>query len=346
MNILLGLFYHSLGSFSSGSFMAPYVKIKKWAFENYWIIMGSFAWLIAPIIIALFTIPNLITVVLSSPQHAIVGAFLFGFFWGIGSITFGLAVRYLGYSLGYALTLGLSSIVGTILPTIVKGELITLFSDFSGHILFIGLLINLVGILFCIKAGNDKDKELDETVKSKQNAEYNYRTGIIVAIICGFFASFTAYGITAGDGIAMVAQKYGAMPIMRNNATLVILLLGGFIFNIFYYIFQNRKIVIAKELIKGKKKVQINNYFFSAISGILWYLQYMFYGMGTTQLGKYHFASWTIHMTLIIAFSNLWGLLFKEWNFCSKRTKNYAIAGIVVIIFSTMVIGYSSYLAN
>ena len=165
MNVLLGLFYHALGSFSSGSFMATYVKIKKWTFENYWIIMGFFAWLIAPIIIALFTVPNLISVILNSPQHEIAGAFLFGFFWGIGSITFGLAVRYLGYSLGYALTLGLSSIVGTILPTIVQHEFTALFFDFSGHILLIGLLINLAGILFCIKAGNDKDKELDETVK-------------------------------------------------------------------------------------------------------------------------------------------------------------------------------------
>lgn len=128
MNVLLGIFYHSLGSFSSVSFMAPYARIKKWNFENYWILMGLFAWILAPIIISWITIPNLIQVLLNSPLKSLSSTFLFGFFWGIGAITFGLAVRYLGYSLGYALSLGLSSVIGTILPPLFNGNLIELFS--------------------------------------------------------------------------------------------------------------------------------------------------------------------------------------------------------------------------
>lgn len=346
MNILLGIFYHSLGSFASGSFMAPYARIKKWDFENYWILMGFFAWILAPVIIALITVPDLFQVLSDSPFHILTRVFLFGFFWGIGAITFGLAVRYLGYSLGYALSLGLSSILGTLLPPLFRGNLIQLFSDPPGRIILIGLLVNLIGIIFCIWAGSEKDKEMIKREENKMNSEYNYRLGIIVALICGFFASFTGFGISAGKEISQIAMGNGASSVMRNNATLVVLLFGGFLFNLFYYLFKNRKQKIAIEFIKGKRGTQANNYFFSSLSGILWYLQYMFFGMGTTQMGVYDFASWTIHMTLIISFSTLWGLLFKEWKFCSSRTKRIAVIGISVIIFSTVIIGYSSYLTK
>lgn len=346
MNILLGIFYHSLGSFASGSFMAPYARIRKWNFENYWILMGLFAWILTPLLVAWISVPDLFQVLVDSPFNIITRVFMFGFFWGIGAITFGLAVRYLGYSLGYALSLGLSSIIGTILPPLFRGNLIQLFSDPPGRVILVGLLVNLIGIILCIWAGREKDKEMIEREKNNMNAEYNYRLGIVVAVICGFFASFTGFGISAGKEISQIALENGASPVMRNNATLVVLLLGGFLFNLFYYLFKNRKERIAVEFIKGKREMQANNYFFSSLSGILWYLQYMFFGMGTTQMGKYDFASWTIHMTLIISFSTLWGLLFKEWKFCSKRTRLIAVAGISVIIFSTIIIGYSSYLTK
>ena len=326
--------------------MAPYARIRKWNFENYWILMGLFAWILSPIIIAWITVPDLIRVLLNSPVKAVAAAFLFGFFWGIGAITFGLAVRYLGYSLGYALSLGLSSIIGTILPPLYRGNLFELFSDAPGRVILAGLLVNLIGILFCIRAGRDKDRELVDREKNHMNAEYNYRLGIIVAVICGFFASFTGFGIAAGKAISHVAVEYGATPVMSNNATLVVLLIGGFLFNFLYYLYKNRKENIAVEFIRGQRGVQANNYFFSGLSGVLWYLQYMFFGMGTTQMGKYDFASWTIHMTLIIAFSTLWGLLFREWKLCSRRTKLFAVAGISIIVFSTMIIGYSNFLTK
>jgi len=346
MNILLGIFYHSIGSFASGSFMAPYARIRQWTFENYWIIMGLFAWILSPIIIAWITVPDLLQVLLNSPGKAVTGGFLFGFFWGIGAITFGFAVRYLGYSLGYALSLGLSSVIGTILPPLYRGDLIELFSDGPGRVILIGLLVNLIGIVFCIWAGRNKDRDLAGKDKTKMNAEYNFRIGIIVALICGIFASFTGFGIAAGKSMSQVAIEYGASPVMSNNATLVVLLFGGFLFNFLYYIYKNWNKNITGELIRGKRSTLANNHFFSGLSGVLWYLQYMFFGMGTTQMGKYDFASWTIHMTLIIAFSNLWGLVFREWKLCTRQTRLLAIAGISIIIFSTIIIGYSSYLTK
>jgi L-rhamnose-H+ transport protein len=346
MNVLAGIFYHALGSFASGSFMAPYVKIRKWNFENYWILMGLFAWILTPIAVALVTVPGLIDILRNAPPDSLSAVFLFGFFWGIGAVTFGLSVRYLGYSLGYALSLGLSSIIGTLLPPLFFGTLVGLFSDLPGKVLMMGLLVNFSGILFCIKAGAEKDKDIDIKNLSKRNSEYNYRLGVIVAIICGFFASFTGFGITAGKAISRIAVEHGTSEIMSNNATLVILLFGGFLFNFLWYLFKNWKKNLAIEFVRGDRKTRSNNCFFSAISGILWYLQYMFYGMGTIKMGDYGFTSWTIHMTLIIAFSNLWGLIFKEWKLCSRQTRSYAITGIMLIIISTMIIGYSSYLTS
>jgi L-rhamnose-H+ transport protein len=346
MNIIAGIFFHSIGSFASGSFMAPYVRIRHWNFENYWILMGLFAWILTPVIVALLSIPNLFSILAQAPVKSLYTVFLFGFFWGIGAVTFGLSVRYLGYSLGYALSLGLSSVIGTLLPPVFYGTLLSMFSGLSGKFLLTGLLVNLIGILYCIRAGGAKDKEIDATTKTNRNAEYNYRLGVFVAVICGFFASFTGFGISAGKMISRTAIENGASEIMSNNATLVVLLFGGFLFNICWYLFKNRKKNLVVEFIQGDYKTKLNNVSFSALSGILWYLQYMFYGMGTTKMGTYDFTSWTIHMTLIIAFSNLWGLVFKEWKLCSRRTKTYAIIGILLIILSTVIIGYSSYLTS
>jgi L-rhamnose-H+ transport protein len=346
MNIILGLFYHTLGSFSSGSFMAPYKKIKIWNFENYWIIMGLFAWIIAPWVLASITIPNLIQVLKNSPVDSLSYTFFFGFFWGIGAITFGLAIRYLGYGLGYSLTLGLSALIGTILPPIYYGTLISLFSGLAGLILFTALLVCIAGIAYCIKAGYMKDKEVNSSGNPDNNLEYNYKKGIIVALICGFFATFTGFGIKAGQEISELAVQNGASSLMKNNAVLIVMLVGGFLFNLIWYIARNMQKSILSELINSPKKTLNSNYFFSAVSGILWYLQYMFYGMGTTRMGRYDFLSWTIHMSLIIAFGNLWGLLFQEWKVCHKRTKNTVKLGIFLIILSTLLMGLSGYLVQ
>jgi len=346
MNVILGVFYHSLGSFASGSFMAPYKKIRIWNFENYWIIMGFFAWIVAPWVLAAITIPNLIQVISNSPVDSLSYTFFFGFFWGIGAITFGLAIRYLGYGLGYSLTLGMSALIGTILPPLYYGTLTSLFRGTPGIILLIGLVVCMTGIGYCIRAGHFKDLEINASGNADKNPEYNYKKGVIVALVCGFFATFTGFGIKAGQAISDLAVKNGASSLMKNNAVLVVLLVGGFLFNLIWYIIKNFPKTIVPELISNKEKTLAKNYFFSAVSGILWYLQYMFYGMGTTRMGKYDFLSWTIHMSLIIAFGNLWGLIFHEWTGCSLRTRNTVKAGIFLIILSTMIMGLSGYLVQ
>ena len=345
MNVIFGIFFHTLGSFASGSFMAPYKKIKVWSFENYWIIMGLFAWIITPWVLAAFTIPNLVEVIATSSVSSLSSTFLFGFFSGIGAITFGYAIRYLGYGLGYSLTLGLSAVVGTILPPLYEGTLISLFRGTPGHILLIALLVCMAGIAFCIKAGYMKDKEIN-AIGSSANLEYNFKKGVVIALICGFFATFTGFGIKAGQEISELAVSHGASSLMKNNVVLVVMLLGGFLFNLIWYVIKIVKNSGLSELASNKENTLVKNYFFSALSGILWYLQYMFYGMGTTRMGKYDFLSWTIHMSLIIAFGNLWGLLFNEWKECHAKTKNTVILGISLIVLSTVIMGFSGYLTQ
>ena len=193
MSILLGIFYHSIGSFAAGSFMAPYKKIRSWSFENYWIIMGLFAWIITPILVASLSIPDLADVLRSSPPNSLIWTFFFGFFWGIGAITFGLAVRFLGYGLGYSLTLGISAVVGTILPPIYEGKLIAVFSGIPGFTLLFAVMVCIAGIIFCIRAGYFKDQEINTSNEDNPNREYDYRKGIVMALICGFFATFTGF---------------------------------------------------------------------------------------------------------------------------------------------------------
>jgi L-rhamnose-H+ transport protein len=326
--------------------MAPFKKIRIWSFENYWIIMGLFAWIITPWLLAALTIPHLANVISSSPSESFWWTFSFGFFWGIGAITFGLAVRYLGYGLGYSLTLGLSALIGTILPPLYYGTLISLFTGKSGLVLLVALMICMFGIALCIKAGYLKDKEINASGNSNKNLEYNYKKGILVALICGFFATFTGFGIKAGHEISDLAVQQGASSLMKNNAVLIVMLLGGFLFNLIWYIVKSFQKPILSELSTNQQNTLIKNYFYSALSGILWYLQYMFYGMGTTRMGKFDFLSWTIHMSLIIAFGNFWGLLFHEWKDCHSHTKNTVKMGIFLIILSTVIMGYSGYLVQ
>jgi L-rhamnose-H+ transport protein len=249
-------------------------------------------------------------------------------------------------SLGYAIALGFCAFFGTIIPPIWRGEFNDLIASTSGLTMLGGVLVCLAGIGICGWAGISKERELSEDKKKEAIAEFNFIRGLWIAIFAGIMSACMAFGIEAGKPIAEFAEECGTPTLWRIAPVYIFIFAGGFTTNFVWCIFLNIRNRTIKDYINKSNPSLVGNYIFSALAGITWYFQFMFYGMGTTKMGKYDFSSWTIHMAFIIIFSNIWGLIFHEWKGSSRKTIWLICLGIFVLIISTLVVGMGNYLGS
>jgi L-rhamnose-H+ transport protein len=340
MGALLGLILHAIGGFAAGSFYIPFKLIKKWSWETSWFVLGVAAWLIAPILMAWFTVPNLFDVLFAADFETKIYTFIFGILWGIGALTFGLSMRYLGIGLGMAVVLGFTAAFGTLIPPIYSGTFFQLLETPGGIMVLIGVLVTLFGIAIAGKAGILKEKNLNIEQQQAAVAEFNLSKGIVIAIISGILSACFAFGLAAGKPIADEALKVGVQNIFQNNPVIVWILWGGLLTNIIWTVVLGIRNKTFGQLTDKSITNKPKNYLLAIAGGVTWYFQFFFYGMGTTFLGeKYEFASWSLHMAFIIIFSTLWGVYFKEWEGVSKKTMRTLWLGLAVIILSTLLIG-------
>ena len=350
MNAVLGIFFHAIGGFAAGSFYMPYNKVKNWDWEVFWIIGGFFSWIIVPWIIAWLTVPELSAVlnqIVTNPDIAsnVVWTYVFGVLWGVGGLTFGLTMRYLGLSLGMALALGLTAAFGTLVPPIFHGMMGTLFTTNFGITTLIGIVVALLGIVIVGKAGKQKDDNLSDEIKKNSIKEFNYKKGILVAIFSGIMSACFAFGLDAGKPIADMSITQGTPSLFQNSAVLIVVLAGGFTTNFIWCVALMIKNQTYRQIIRLKLSISVKNLVLCALAGSTWYFQFMFYGMGASKLGRsLDFASWTIHMAFIIIFSTMWGLIIKEWRGAERRTMRMLFLGLAILILSTAVIGFASWL--
>jgi len=343
-NPFLGVALHALGGFAAGSFYIPFKKVRKWAWESYWLVGGFFSWIIAPWVVAYLVCPDVMAILSSAPKSSLLWAYVFGVLWGIGGLTFGLTMRYLGMSLGYALALGFCAAFGTIIPPVFKGEFGGMVTQLSGLVTLGGVVVCLTGMAVCGKAGVSKERELSADEKKAAVTEFDFVKGVWIAIFAGIMSACMAFAIQAGKPIAEMAVTHGTAGLWQNSPVFIVIFAGGFTTNFIWCMALNIRNRTAINYVSGPAATQLANYLFSALAGITWYMQFMFYGMGTTRMGKYDFSSWTIHMAFIIVFSNIWGLLFHEWKGSSRKTHSLIFAGILVLIASTLVVGLGNYL--
>ncbi len=367
-NPFLGVILHSLGGLAAGSFYIPFRKVKRWAWESYWLVQGLAAWIVMPSLVAVFTVPHLAAVMSTVTWQTFASVYLFGVLWGIGGLTFGLSVRYLGMSLGYAVALGFCAAVGTLVPAIIREAfpadlMIWLFSgpqvagdfptiiheDFpanltapSGLAILAGVATCLAGIALCGYAGVHKERTLSDEQKKETIREFALIKGFAVAVFAGVMSACMAFALAAGAPIARAAEGAG---VLANNPVFIIAMAGGFTTNFLWCLVLNIKNRSLRDYVSGSAAQLAPNYCLAGLAGTIWYLQFFFYGMGTAIIGKYTFSSWTIHMAFIIVFSNLWGMHFKEWKGVKRQTLMLVWAGILVLILSTVVIGWGNYLA-
>jgi|APGre2960657373_1045057.scaffolds.fasta_scaffold31988_1 L-rhamnose-H+ transport protein len=356
MQVILGVIFHFIGGAASGSFYIPFKKVKGWAWESYWIIGGLFSWLIVPPLAAYLTIPAFAEIISNTDNSILKVTFIMGLLWGIGGLTYGLGVRYLGMSLGNSVVLGFCSALGSLLPPVFydlypqtgKISFTDMLNSEGGRIVLLGVLVCLFGIFLCGRAGMLKERELSEEIKKETIQEFNMVKGLIVAIISGVLSACFNFGIEAGKPMAEAANSLwkAANPaettefLFQNNVTYVVLLWGGLTTNLIWCTILNARNKTFGDYANTKTPL-LKNYIFSAIAGTTWFLQFFFYGMGESKLGN-GASSWILHMAFIILIANMWGLLLKEWTAVSKKTFTTFILGISTIIISVLLVGYGN----
>ena len=348
-NPILGVFFHWLGGLSSASFYVPYRRIRGWSWEIFWLTGGLFSWLIAPWLFAAANTRDLLGVLGAAPGGTLFWCWFWGVAWGFGGLTFGLTMRYLGLSLGMAVALGLTTVIGTLGPPIFRGSLGALASQTSGQVTLLGILVALAGIVVVAQAGRAKERELG-TSTNEGVAEFNLRKGILLAVFSGVMSGCFAWGLDAGQPIRDATLAAGTTPLLQGLPVLCVVLLGGLTTNLIwcaYLILKNRTAgewVGRTQTAEPRRTPLLANYLLAALGGTLWYFQFFFYSMGESQMGRYGFSSWTLHMASIILFSTLWGFALKEWAGASGRTKGLVCLGIGLLVGSTVVIGIGNML--
>jgi len=339
MNPVAGILLIALGSIGAASFYVPFKKVKEWAWESYWIVQGFIAWIVAPWVAAYLTVPQgeLGAIFSSSPSSAKLWATIFGMLWGIGGLTFGLSIRYLGVALGQSIALGLCAAFGTLLPPIIAGK--NLFSTPGGILTVIGVSICVVGIVIIGYAGALKSKGMSAEERQAAIKEFALKKGILIAILSGIMSACFNFGYQAGAPIEECALTHGVNPLFQKNPSLIFILLGGFITNLIYCVFLNIKNKTYTDYLRVSQKIFWNNVLFCSLAGILWFFQFLFFGMGVSKLpASMAIFGWSILMALNIAISNIWGILLKEWKGSSNKTLLVLWIGIVILILSTFVV--------
>jgi len=343
-NPALGVLFHWLGGLAAGSFYVPYRGVKQWSWETYWLVGGVFSWLIAPWVLASLLTHNLPTVLAAAPCATLFWCVFFGLLWGVGGLTFGLTVRYLGLSLGIAIVMGLCAAFGTLMPPIVNGTFVSqVWEKTAGRVTLLGIGFCVVGIAIAGLAGIYKERALSGGTAPSAIKEFNLRRGFLVALISGLMSSCFAYGLAAGSPIKALTMKAGTPPLWQGLPVLIVVLTGGLTTNFVWSVYLNLRNKTAYEYLATSQPL-LRNYLLCALAGVTWYFQFFFYSMGETKMGAYSFSSWTLHMASIVIFSTLWGIGFKEWKGSGRTAGSLLVVGLLVLIGSTVIVGYGNYL--
>lgn len=336
MNTIIGLVIIAIGSLGQSSSYVPINKVKNWSWECFWLIQGIFAWLVFPFVGALIAMPDGLSLfdVYLQESVAVYKSVGYGILWGIGGLTFGLSMRYLGIALGQSLALGTCSAFGTLIPALLKGQ--DLFIG-EGLVLLTGVSIAIAGIAVIGYAGALKSSNMSDDEKKKAVKDFALKKGLLIAILAGIMSACFNLGLEAGAPIKAHILSLGSESLLTLNPIIFLVTIGGFVTNACYCLFQNYKNKSFKDYTTITASNWINNLLFCALAGLLWYSQ--FFGLG---VGQSFFEpesvmmafSWSILMSLNVLFSNIWGIILKEWQGVKKKTIVILVTGLAILIFS------------
>lgn len=336
MNTIIGLIIIAIGSLGQSSSYVPIKKVKNWSWESFWLTQGIFAWLLFPLLGAMIALPSGVSLldVWGAAGADVWKSIGYGILWGVGGLTFGLSMRYLGIALGQSLALGTCSAFGTLIPALLKGE--DLFSG-NGLILLIGVSIAIAGIAIIGYAGALKSQNMTEEEKKKAVKDFALKKGILIALMAGIMSACFNLGLEAGAPVKAYLAQMGANELLVLNPVILLVTIGGFITNACYCLFQNYKNKSFKDYTSASANIWGNNLLFCALAGLLWYSQFFGLGVGQSYFeeGSVMMAfSWSILMSLNVLFSNMWGIILKEWKGSGQKTITVLVIGLAVLIIS------------
>lgn len=341
-NILFGIFLIATGAFSAGSFAVPFGRIKGWQWESYWMVYSIGAYIIMPLMACLIFTPDYLTIIGSTPNEILVLVFILGAVYGVGNLSFGLSLRYLGLSLGYTLSLGLMLAIGTLIPPLMDGRLKVMIESSGGNLLLAGIAVAAIGIALSAWAGISKDKSVTQDKKMESIGEFNLVKGILSALLVGVTGSAMALGFEQGLPISSVAELSGIDPLFSMMPVYLVLLSGTFVSTLVWCLFLGFKNNSVKDYVHAENsKTLVMNYGFGLLAGLLWFSQFIFYGMGKSKMGPFTFTSWGILMALTIGFASVWGLIRGEWKGVSVRIYAIMAISLLILIAASFMIGIS-----
>ena len=334
MDVLLGLLIIAIGSFGQSSSYVPIKKIKSWEWENFWLVQGIFAWLVFPLLGALLAVPEGGSLFSLLSSGGALMSIIYGVLWGVGGLTFGLSMRYLGVALGQSISLGTCSAFGTLFPALMAGT--DLFHG-EGLVLLLGVCITLAGIAVIGYSGSLRSRSMSEEEKKVAVKDFALTKGLLVALLAGVMSACFALGLDAGSSIKEAALSANVNPLYAGLPVILLVTFGGFLTNAAYCFWQNIKNGTTKDYFKVSPSLFINNVLFCMLAGVLWYSQ--FFGL---EMGKSFFTdnavlmafAWSILMSLNVVFSNLWGIILREWAGADRKTLVTLGIGLLILIFS------------
>ena len=344
-NPALGVMIFAIGGLAGAVFYLPFKKVKNWTWESYWMIYAVTGLVIVPWVLALSTSPNVISVLRSSPLKQVGYCFLCGAMWGVGGLSWGLMIRYLGVGLGLAIGCGLCSAAGTLIPPIINGTLAELLQTQAGKASLGGVLVSLVGIVLVGGAGMSKENELPDEQKKTAVAEFDFKKGLLVAIFSGLLSAAMNFGLQGGPEIENMARTLE--PVTSNTwkgmPVLVVVLSGGFVVNFTWCLYLNLKNKTIGDYAKSAAPL-VANLFFAALAGAIWCSQFICFKTGEPVMGKLSYIGWSVLMASAILFSTILGIFLGEWKNTSRRTKTLLAWGLLLLVLSSLVSAYSGYL--
>jgi L-rhamnose-H+ transport protein len=345
-NPLLGVGMHAIGAFFAATCYTPQKRVRKWSWQTYWLTQAAFCWFLLPILGAMLTIPDLAAVLREAPRDAMLKTFLLGAAHGIGGTAFGISIRYIGFSLTYSIAVGLSSVLGTLIPPLVHGTLGSTLSQTGAGWVIAGIAVGTVGIALTGTAGRMKEKDLSA---QHEKTEFSLLKGLLLSLLAGVLSAVYGFALDQGEPIARVALNHGA-GVWQGNVIYIFSNSGAFLTTAIYCLYLHGRHRTLGELIElpaGPEKASLPvNFAMAAVTGLFWYGQFFFYNLGHVRLGEYKFTSWAIHMIMLVLFSNVVGVAFREWRSCRRLTHGTIAFALLVLVGAVLCLTYGNYLGE
>lgn len=345
-NPILGTGLHAVGGLSAAACYTPHSKIRNWSWGTFWLVQAFFAWILVPLFIGWITVPGFFDILNRVSPEVFWGAFLLGALYGFGGMSFGFAIKHIGYSLTYTIAIGISAVLGTLTPLMIYGGLADYFTRPGSAVIIAGMLLSVTGVGLCGWAGFKKENDLQQI--AGQSPDFKMSTGLFLAIIAGVLSAVFNLSLEHGQPIAEMAAQNGAGN-FEGNAKMIVSTSGCFVVNFIWFIVLGIKEKTLGEFTVSDKipaLLLVKNTAWSALAGTLWFTQFLFYGLGHVQMGNYRFISWVLHMSMLIFFSYLVGMLMKEWKNVSKNTYHTLIVALLILVVSFVIMTYGSYIGE